>query len=76
MWRYCEANEIGAKTVTLKVKYADFSQIIRSRTFPAALPAIADLEGVVSVLLAPIFPLKRGVRLVGVTLRHRNGEHL
>ncbi|WP_234851078.1 DNA polymerase thumb domain-containing protein [Sinorhizobium meliloti] len=24
VWSYCEANEISAKTVTLKVKYADF----------------------------------------------------
>lgn len=31
VWGYCEANEIGAKTVTLKVKYADFSQITAAR---------------------------------------------
>ncbi|RYC20168.1 DNA polymerase IV [Ciceribacter ferrooxidans] len=68
VWGYCEANEIGAKTVTLKVKFADFSQITRSRTFPAALSAIAGLEDVLSVLLAPIFPPRQGIRLLGVTL--------
>ncbi|MCO6180838.1 DNA polymerase IV [Ciceribacter sp. RN22] len=68
VWGYCEANEIGAKTVTLKVKFADFSQITRSRTFPQALPAIADLEDVVGILLAPVFPPKKGIRLLGVTL--------
>ncbi|MCO6180877.1 DNA polymerase IV, partial [Ciceribacter sp. RN22] len=68
VWGYCEANEIGAKTVTLKVKFADFSQTTRSRTFPEALPAIAGLEDVLGVLLAPVFPPKKGIRLLGVTL--------
>jgi DNA polymerase-4 len=68
VWSYCEANEIGAKTVTLKVKYADFSQITRSKTVPSALPAIGDLEDVVGLLLAPLFPTRKGIRLLGVSL--------
>ncbi|PDT75789.1 DNA polymerase IV, partial [Sinorhizobium sp. BJ1] len=68
VWRYCEANEIGAKTVTLKVKYADFSQITRSKTVTAPLKAIGELEEVVGLLLTPIFPPRRGIRLLGVTL--------
>jgi DNA polymerase-4 len=63
---YCDANEIGAKTVTLK--YADFSQITRSRTVPSSLPPIADLEEVVGLPLAPIFPPRKGIRLFGVSL--------
>jgi DNA polymerase-4 len=54
--------------VTLKVKYADFSQITRSKTIPSALPAIADLEEVVDLLLAPIFPAQKGIPLLGVSL--------
>ncbi|MBX4899424.1 DNA polymerase IV [Rhizobium bangladeshense] len=68
VWGYCEANEIGAKTVTLKVKYADFSQITRSKTVAASLQTVGDLEEVVGLLLAPIFPPRRGVRLLGITL--------
>jgi DNA polymerase-4 len=68
VWGYCEANEIGAKTVTLKIKYADFTQITRSKTVTAPLQTIGDLEEVVSLLLAPIFPPRRGIRLLGVTL--------
>ncbi|EJZ18472.1 DNA polymerase IV [Rhizobium sp. Pop5] len=68
MWGYCEANGIGAKTVTLKVKYADFNQITRSKTVPAFLAAITDLENIVSLLLAPIFPPRKGIRLLGVSL--------
>ncbi len=68
VWGYCEVNEIGAKTVTLKVKYADFSQITRSKTVPSAMQAIADLEDVIGLLLAPLFPPRKGIRLLGVSL--------
>ena len=77
VWGYCGANEIGAKTVTLKVKYGDFTQITRSKTVPVPLPAITDLEEIVGLLLAPIFPPRKGIRLLGVTLpaleRRANG---
>lgn len=68
VWGYCEANEIGAKTVTPKVKYADFTQITRSKTLPATLRAIGDLEEVVDLLLGPIFPATKGIRVLGVSL--------
>ncbi|MBX5088263.1 DNA polymerase IV [Rhizobium lentis] len=68
VWAYCEVNEIGAKTVTLKVKYADFTQITRSKTVTAPLQTIGDLEEVVALLLAPIFPPRKGIRLLGVSL--------
>ncbi|ABC92888.1 putative nucleotidyltransferase protein (plasmid) [Rhizobium etli CFN 42] len=47
---YCEAIEVGAKTVTMKVKFADFNQITRSTTVTAPLPAITDLEDFVGLL--------------------------
>ncbi|MBB3464434.1 DNA polymerase IV [Rhizobium sp. BK377] len=68
VWAYCEANGIGAKTVTLKVKYADFNQITRSKTASTPLSAIDDLEDIVDLLLSPIFPPRKGIRLLGVTL--------
>ncbi|MBY5354600.1 DNA polymerase IV [Rhizobium leguminosarum] len=74
VWGYCEANGIAAKTVTLKVKYADFSQITRSKTVLTPLPAIADLEDLVNLLLAPIFPPRKGIRLLGVTLSSLEGR--
>ncbi|PZR84530.1 MAG: DNA polymerase IV [Stutzerimonas stutzeri] len=68
VWAYCEANAIAAKTVTLKVKYADFQQITRSKTMPAALASTAELNEIVSLLLQQIFPVRKGIRLLGVTL--------
>ncbi|MBB2830134.1 UNVERIFIED_ORG: DNA polymerase-4 [Rhizobium esperanzae] len=68
VWGYCEANGIGAKTVTLKVKYADFNQITRSKTVPNLLRGITELEEIISRMLAPIFPPRKGIRLLGITL--------
>lgn len=68
VWGYCEENGIGAKTVTLKVKYSDFQQITRSKTVPVSLSSISELEEIVGSLLRPIFPVGKGIRLLGVTL--------
>lgn len=68
VWAYCEAHEIGAKTVTLKVKYADFNQITRSRTTAAPISSLSELEQMVEQLLLAIFPTEKGIRLLGVTL--------
>jgi DNA polymerase-4 len=38
VWRYCEAQGINGKTVTVKIKYSDFTQATRSRTATVPLP--------------------------------------
>ncbi|MGR9268144.1 DNA polymerase IV [Rhizobium leguminosarum] len=68
VWAYCDTNEISAKTVTLKVKYANFTQITRSKTTAMPFASFAVLEDAVNSLLRPIFPVSRGIRLLGVTL--------
>ena len=68
VWRYCEANHIHGRTVTLKVKYADFCQITRSRTGAAPIATQAELEQLAFALLGPVFPAEKGIRLLGVTL--------
>ncbi len=68
VWSYCETNSVSAKTVTLKVKYADFNQITRSRSATAPLASLDALEQIVSQLLLAIFPTAKGIRLLGVTL--------
>ena len=37
VWAMCERSGTRGRTVTLKVKYADFEQITRSRSFPVSL---------------------------------------
>lgn len=74
VWRHCEANGIRGRTVTLKVKYADFQQITRSHTLPAAYDSQGAVEAAVDALLAPLFPTPKGIRLLGVTLSSLAGE--
>jgi DNA polymerase-4 len=68
VWRYCEGTRIRGRTVTLKVKYADFHQITRSRTGAASIATQAELEQVSVALLGPVFPVQKGIRLLGVAL--------
>ncbi len=76
VWRYCEGAGIRGRTVTLKVKYADFSQATRSRTAIGAIASRAELEQVSVALLEPLFPVPRGIRLLGVTLSALQAESL
>jgi len=74
VWSYCERTGILGRTVTLKVKYADFQQITRSRTaasFIASQPALTQLS---HELLAALLPLPKGVRLLGVSLSSFKAE--
>ena len=68
VWRYCESSGTRARTVTLKVKYADFQQVTRRRTGEVAVATQAELETFSYALLEPIFPVRLGIRLLGVTL--------
>ncbi|MDP9813707.1 DNA polymerase-4 [Rhizobium tibeticum] len=68
VWRHCEANSITGKTVTLKIKYADFTQITRARTIGQAFRSADEIKETVCVLLESVFPTRKGIRLLGVTL--------
>lgn len=68
VWRYCEANGIRGKTVTLKVKWGDFTQITRSKTVVAPVASAAEIADHVTLLLSSVFPAPKGIRLLGVTL--------
>ncbi len=68
VWNYCERTGIRGRTVTLKVKYADFQQITRSRTL--LRPAINRpiIEHTITQLLQSVLPVDKGIRLLGVSL--------
>jgi DNA polymerase-4 len=68
VWAYCERTTIRGRTVTLKAKYADFQQVTRSRTVQMPFTTQADVEAVVDALLESLFPISKGIRLLGVTL--------
>ena len=58
VWRHCEASGTLGRTVTLKVKYADFRQITRSRTGPAAVSSRDALDAVGRDLVRGVLPLR------------------
>src|SRR5205085_1044749 len=60
------AAQLHARTVTLKIRFADFETRTRARTLPAATAVSATLLDTARELLAE-FDLARGVRLLGVS---------
>ena len=74
LWRHCAATGIRGRTVTLKVKYADFRQITRSRSFARIVDTRAEIERASLDLLEPLLPASQGVRLLGVTLSGLNTD--
>ena len=68
VWAWCaKANAFG-RTVTVKIKFADFRQITRSRTFAAVIACQNDLRWASLDLVRSAFPPAKGIRLVGVTV--------
>ncbi len=76
VWRYCETGGISGKTVTVKIKYSDFTQATRSRTGSLPVAGVDEVLEAASSLLATVYPFKRPVRLLGVTLSSLTNEEV
>ena len=75
VWSWCERTGARGRTVTVKIKWADFQQCTRSRTCPGPVASRADLHAASLALVRSVFPVPKGIRLVGVTLSNfRSGE--
>ena len=70
VWSYCERTGLGGRTVTVKIKYADFQFVTRSRTLPDPVASRDELERASVELVHAIFPLEKKVRLLGVSLHN------
>ena len=68
VWSYCERTGIVGRTVTVKIKYADFQIVTRSRTLSESVGTRDMLERTSRELVRTIFPLEKKVRLLGVSL--------
>ena len=69
-WDRVERAAVTGRTVTLKVKYGDFTIITRSKSFGAPIAALSDFHTAGQGLLTALFPLPRGVRLLGLGLHN------
>jgi DNA polymerase IV len=68
VWHYCGSTGVRGRTVRLKVKFADFQIITRSRSLVAPISDRSTLASISAELLAAQFPLRKGVRLIGVSI--------
>ncbi|SMC99469.1 DNA polymerase IV [Rhizobium sp. RU36D] len=68
VWRHCASHGLSGKTVTVKIKYSDFTQATRSRTTVLPYSGINDILQTAENLVATVYPFRRPVRLLGVTL--------
>ena len=67
-WERIEKSRSQGRTVTLKLKHADFSQLTRARSLPHAVADKTELAAIGHALLDEVLPLAQPVRLVGLTL--------
>lgn len=68
VWAWCEKTGSHGRTVTVKIKWADFQITTRSRTFGSPVASQSDLRRKSVDLVRSVFPPAKGIRLVGVTL--------
>ena len=68
VWSWCEQANAFGRSVTVKVKFADFRQVTRSRSFPMSIARHGLLQQVSVELVRLVLPTVKGVRLLGVTV--------
>ncbi|MEQ1548898.1 MAG: DNA polymerase IV [Chakrabartia sp.] len=66
--RHSEKHGMRGRTVTLKLRYADFRTVTRSRTVIVPVSTAAQIAPMIADLLDTLIPLPMGVRLLGATL--------
>src|SRR4051794_21534471 len=69
-WARVERAEVAGRTVTLKVKFGDFTLITRSKSFTAPVPNLNAFVAAGQALLAALHPLSKGIRLLGLGLHN------
>ena len=69
-WARIERAEVAGRTVSLKVKFADFALITRSKSFSTPVPDLAAFIKAGQALLATLHPLTKGIRLLGLGLHN------
>jgi DNA polymerase-4 len=68
VWEAIEKGDVRGRTVTLKLKLADFSNLSKSKSLAGAVADKAELARSGHELLASVLPLRQPVRLMGLTL--------
>jgi DNA polymerase-4 len=68
VWGWCSKTGNFGRTMTVKVKFGDFKQITRSQSLLSPIMNEESFYKMAIDLIRSVFPLRMGIRLVGVTL--------
>ncbi|WP_395391136.1 DNA polymerase IV [Novosphingobium sp. BL-8A] len=68
VWARIERADTRGRTVTLKLRYADFTTITRARSLHHFVADKAEFSGIGHALLDDLLPLPQPIRLMGLTL--------
>ncbi len=67
-WQRIDRAQVFGRTVTLKVKFGDFTNITRSQSFSQPISDEASFRAAGQTLLGRLFPVPKGIRLLGLGL--------
>jgi DNA polymerase IV len=68
VWAWCEKTNARGRTVTVKIKWADFQISTRCLSMQMTIQTREKLHQLALGLIRSVFPPPKGIRLVGVTL--------
>lgn len=68
VWERIERSETRGRTVTLKLRYADFQTLTRARSLHHFVSGKAEFAAMGLTLLEDMMPLPQPIRLMGLTL--------
>ena len=69
-----ERHQTEGRTITLKVKFANYQQITRSRTVMRSIKEVATIVALAQELFEAVELEERSVRLLGISLSNLGGE--
>jgi len=74
VWERIEGAQAKGRTVTLKLRFSDFTTRTRARSLPRAVGSRAEFETIGMALLEETLPLPQPLRLMGLTLSALEGS--
>ena len=74
VWERIEGAKAQGRTVTLKMKYNDFTQITRAKSLPQNIADKAQFRTLSRALLEELLPLPMPIRLMGLTLSNLEAD--
>jgi DNA polymerase-4 len=74
VWERIERSDARGRTVTLKLRYSDFSLVTRARSVPEPVSGKPEFAAIGLALLEEMLPLPQPIRLMGLTLSSLEGQ--